>query len=60
MFFFQIGIKIIGGREDDADFGIFVKRVIPGGLAEQDGKLQEGDQILEVNGESLFTFSNEQ
>ena len=36
------GIKIIGGLseddDDDRDFGIFVRKVLPGGLAEKDGK----------------------
>ena len=33
--------------------GIFVKSVTPGGVAAKDGRVKEGDQIIEVNGQSL-------
>ncbi|XP_033632083.1 syntaxin-binding protein 4-like isoform X1 [Asterias rubens] len=58
-----LGIKIIGGKseiEEGRDYGIFIRRIIPRGLAEQSGRLCEGDQILSVNGESLLRVSNEQ
>ena len=32
---------------------IFVKSVAPGGVAAQDGRVMEGDQVIEVNGQSL-------
>ena len=32
--------------------GIFVKSVAPGGVAAQDGRVMEGDQVIEVNGQS--------
>ena len=35
------GIKIIGGKseiEEGRDYGIFIRRIIPRGLAEQSGK----------------------
>nr|XP_054754624.1 tyrosine-protein phosphatase non-receptor type 13-like [Lytechinus pictus] len=57
-----LGIKIVGGNSEDVaenDFGIFVKRVIPGGLASESGRLHEGDQIKSVNNESLNMVSNE-
>ncbi|XP_072040777.1 syntaxin-binding protein 4-like isoform X2 [Amphiura filiformis] len=57
-----LGIKIVGGKSDEnihKDYGIFVRRVIPGGLASREGRLREGDQILSVNGESLLRVSNE-
>ena len=35
------GVKVIGGiseeDDDDIDFGIFVKNVLPGGVADLDG-----------------------
>ncbi|XP_067661532.1 syntaxin-binding protein 4-like [Haliotis asinina] len=56
-----LGLKICGGCSTDGTelFGIFVKRILPGGLAEIDGSLQEGDQLLTVNGESLEGVTND-
>ncbi|XP_071951061.1 syntaxin-binding protein 4-like [Antedon mediterranea] len=56
-----LGIKIIGGKseEDGIDYGIFIKRILKGGLAAKGGKLFDGDQILTVNGESLLRVTNE-
>jgi len=55
-----LGIKIAGGRSAlGADFGIFVKKVLSGGVADLDGRLREGDQLLEVNGCSLLGVSND-
>ncbi|XP_060065861.1 syntaxin-binding protein 4-like [Ylistrum balloti] len=56
-----LGIKICGGCSVDGreNNGIFVKRTLPGGLADIEGHLQHGDQILEVNGESLEGVTNE-
>ncbi|XP_034426390.1 LOW QUALITY PROTEIN: syntaxin-binding protein 4 [Hippoglossus hippoglossus] len=56
-----LGVKIIGGyRELTAEeFGIYIKRVIAGGLAAQDGRLRSGDLILDVNHISLVGVTNE-
>ncbi|RMX46979.1 hypothetical protein pdam_00011922 [Pocillopora damicornis] len=55
-----LGIKIAGGRSAlGADFGIFVKKVLSRGAADLDGRLREGDQLLEVNGCSLLGVSND-
>lgn len=51
-----LGFHIIGG-EDGA--GIFVSYIIPGGLADFNGQLQQGDQILGVNGIDLTTATHE-
>ncbi|XP_025085944.1 uncharacterized protein LOC112559161 isoform X1 [Pomacea canaliculata] len=50
-----LGLKICGGFSVDGkqQDGIFVKRILPGGLAEIQGGLEEGDLILDVNGESM-------
>ncbi|KAM4635732.1 syntaxin-binding protein 4 isoform 2-T2 [Polymixia lowei] len=50
-----LGIKVIGGVKEltGEEFGVYVKRILAGGLASSDGNLQPGDQILEVNGDSL-------
>nr|XP_032823023.1 syntaxin-binding protein 4 isoform X2 [Petromyzon marinus] len=55
-----LGVKVIGGvRESGEEFGVYVKRVLPGGMAALDGRLRPGDQILEVNGESLLGVTND-
>lgn len=56
-----LGIKICGGCSLDGrqDNGIFVKRVLPGGLADIDGRLQAGDHVLRVNDDSLEGVTNE-
>ncbi|XP_062841067.1 syntaxin-binding protein 4 [Trichomycterus rosablanca] len=56
-----LGIKVIGGVKEltGEEFGVYVKRILPGGLASTDGLLQAGDQILEVNGESLNGVTSE-
>ncbi|KAJ8386166.1 hypothetical protein AAFF_G00175900 [Aldrovandia affinis] len=56
-----LGIKVIGGVKEltGEEFGVYVKRILPGGLAASDGHLQPGDQILEVNGDSLVGVTSE-
>ncbi|KAK0142190.1 Syntaxin-binding protein 4 [Merluccius polli] len=56
-----LGIKVIGGVKEATgeEFGVYVKRILPGGLASSDGNLQPGDQILEVNGDSLIGVTSE-
>ena len=44
-----LGLKIFGGVSSRGDeHGIFVKQVVPGGLAALSGRLQAGDELLEV------------
>ncbi|KAG2455446.1 UBN1 protein, partial [Polypterus senegalus] len=54
-------IKVIGGVKEltGEEYGVYVKRILPGGLASVDGHLQPGDQILEVNGESLIGVTSD-
>lgn len=56
-----LGIKVIGGIKEltGDEYGVYVKRILPGGVAYADGRLQPGDQILEVNGESLIGVTSE-
>ncbi|KRY35226.1 Afadin [Trichinella spiralis] len=55
-----IGLSIVQaqGSEDQMP-GIYVKKVVPGSAAAQDGRLQAGDQLLKVNGQSLIGVSQE-
>lgn len=50
-----LGLKICGGCSVDGQHedGIFIKRILPGGLADRQEGLEEGDLILEVNGQSM-------
>ncbi|XP_058264643.1 syntaxin-binding protein 4 [Hemibagrus wyckioides] len=56
-----LGIKVIGGVKEvtGEEFGVYVKRILPGSIASTEGHLQPGDQILEVNGESLIGVTSE-
>lgn len=51
-----LGLSIVGRRNDK---GVFVSDVVKGGVAEADGRLQPGDQILSVNGEDLRNATQE-
>ncbi|RMB95348.1 hypothetical protein DUI87_28335 [Hirundo rustica rustica] len=55
------GVKIIGGyrAQTAEDYGIFIKRILPGGVAAVDSRLLTGDLILDVNGENLVGVTNE-
>merc|ERR1719282_341894 len=52
-----LGLAIMGlgaGAELGLEkLSIFIKIVTPGGVAAKDGRVKEGDQIIEVNGQSL-------
>lgn len=39
--------------------GIYIKSVVPGGAADADGRLQAGDQLLKVDGQSLIGITQE-
>uniref|UniRef100_A0A8D2ZI67 Protein piccolo n=1 Tax=Scophthalmus maximus TaxID=52904 RepID=A0A8D2ZI67_SCOMX len=51
-----LGIRVVGGKEvpgSNGDIGAYVAKVLPGGAAEQTGKILEGMQVLEWNGVHL-------
>ncbi|CAH1795007.1 unnamed protein product [Owenia fusiformis] len=51
---YGIGLTIVGGESTNSlDLGIFVKSIIPEGPAHRDGRLQVGDRIIAINGQSL-------
>ena len=35
------------------DVGVFISDIVKGGVAEADGRLNRGDQILSINGEDV-------
>jgi hypothetical protein len=44
----------MGGREQHSP--IYISRIIPGGVADQNGGLRRGDQLLSVNGVVSLIF----
>ena len=43
-----LGFNVMGGREQNSP--IYISRIIPGGVADRQGNLKRGDQLLSVNG----------
>ncbi|XP_071490344.1 multiple PDZ domain protein-like [Diadema antillarum] len=54
----RLGISIVGGV-DTSQPVVMVKEVLPGEAAARDGRLQPGDQLLEVDGLDLKNATNE-
>ncbi|XP_036035561.1 multiple PDZ domain protein isoform X13 [Onychomys torridus] len=50
------GLSIVGKRNDT---GVFVSDIVKGGIADADGRLMQGDQILMVNGEDVRNATQE-
>ncbi|XP_063831184.1 patj homolog [Ostrinia nubilalis] len=51
-----LGFNLVGGRST----GVVIKYVLPGGIAEKDGRLQSGDHVLQVGSVNLRGFTSEQ
>lgn len=56
----SMGLSIIEATgEGQQQQGIYIKSVVEGGAAAQDGRLAAGDQLLEVDGKSLIGLSQD-
>lgn len=51
-----LGFNLVGGRST----GVVIKYVLPGGVADKDGRLQSGDHVLQVGTVNLRGFTSEQ
>ncbi|CAG5004409.1 unnamed protein product [Parnassius apollo] len=51
-----LGFNLVGGRST----GVVIKYVLPGGIADKDGRLQSGDHVLQVGTVNLRGFTSEQ
>ncbi|XP_034019902.1 multiple PDZ domain protein isoform X2 [Thalassophryne amazonica] len=51
-----LGFGIIGGKTT----GVIVKTILPGGIADQDGRLRSGDHILRIADTDLYGMGSEQ
>lgn len=51
-----LGFGIIGGRST----GVVVKTILPGGVADVDGRLHSGDHILQIGDVDVRSFGSEQ
>ncbi|KAL3046473.1 hypothetical protein OYC64_004466 [Pagothenia borchgrevinki] len=51
-----LGFGIVGGKTT----GVIVKTILPGGIADQDGRLRSGDHILRIGDTDLLGMGSEQ
>uniref|UniRef100_A0A0D9S742 InaD-like protein n=1 Tax=Chlorocebus sabaeus TaxID=60711 RepID=A0A0D9S742_CHLSB len=51
-----LGFGIVGGKTS----GVVVRTIVPGGLADRDGRLQTGDYILKIGGTNVQGMTSEQ
>lgn len=51
-----LGFGIVGGRST----GVVIKSILPGGIADRDGRLQSGDHILQIGDVNLRGLGSDQ
>merc|ERR1711962_84956 len=51
-----LGFGIVGGKNS----GVIVRSIVPGGVADRDGRLKSGDLILQINEERLTDMGSDQ
>ncbi|XP_073090144.1 inaD-like protein isoform X2 [Manis javanica] len=51
-----LGFGIVGGKSS----GVVVRTIVPGGLADRDGRLHTGDHILQIGGTNVQGMTSEQ
>ncbi|XP_078788100.1 tyrosine-protein phosphatase non-receptor type 13 isoform X4 [Oryzias latipes] len=57
----SLGISVAGGMNTGVRYGgIYIKSLVPRGAAEQDGRIQIGDRLLEVDGSNLRGVTHQQ
>ncbi|KAM8852417.1 tyrosine-protein phosphatase non-receptor type 13 isoform 1-T1 [Synchiropus picturatus] len=57
----SLGISVAGGINTSVRYGgIYIKSLVPGGAAEQDGRIMTGDRLLEVDGSNLRGVTHQQ
>nr|AID23674.1 dishevelled-2 [Hofstenia miamia] len=54
-----LGISIVGQTHKQGDGGIYVGTIMPGGAVAQDGRIEPGDMILQVNDVSFENMPND-
>ncbi|XP_039693906.1 E3 ubiquitin-protein ligase PDZRN3 [Pteropus medius] len=46
----KLGLTVCYRTDDEDDIGIFVSEIDPHGIAAKDGRIREGDRIIQING----------
>lgn len=49
----KLGLTLCYRTDDEDDMGIYVSEVDPNSIAARDGRIREGDRILQINGEDV-------
>ncbi|KAM9326319.1 PDZ domain-containing protein 4 [Gastrophryne carolinensis] len=49
----KLGLTVCYRTDDEEDLGIYVGEVNPNSIAARDGRLREGDRILQINGKDV-------